>query len=94
MQKGYEEVRTPQILDRSLWKKSGHWANFSEEMFIRRMQMKDNYAVKPMSCPCHIQIFKQGLKSYRDLPIRLAEFGVCIAMNLRVLAWIDAGQTV
>lgn len=73
---GYQEVRTPQILDRTLWEKSGHWDKFKEEMFITESE-KRLFAVKPMSCPCHIQIFKQGLKSYRDLPIRMAEFGCC-----------------
>jgi len=76
---GYEEVVTPQIVDLELWKKSGHWENFSEEMFT--LQADDRqYAIKPMNCPCHVQIFKQGLKSYRDLPIRLAEFG-CVHRN-------------
>jgi threonyl-tRNA synthetase len=72
----YQELRTPQILDRSLWEKSGHWAKYRDEMFITESEKKV-FAVKPMSCPCHIQVFKQGLKSYRDLPIRFAEFGNC-----------------
>lgn len=76
---GYEEVVTPQIVDLELWKKSGHWANFSAEMFTVESDEKE-YAVKPMSCPCHILIFKQGLTSYRELPIRLAEFG-CVHRN-------------
>ncbi|TAK75077.1 MAG: threonine--tRNA ligase, partial [Gammaproteobacteria bacterium] len=71
---GYEEVSTPQIVDLELWKKSGHWDMFNEEMFTVESDDKQ-YAVKPMNCPCHVQIFKQGLRSYRDLPIRLAEFG-------------------
>ncbi len=79
LENGYEEVVTPQIVDLELWKKSGHWANFSEEMFT--VEANDRrYAVKPMNCPCHVQIFKQGLKSYRDLPIRMAEFG-CVHRN-------------
>lgn len=76
---GYDEIVTPQIVDLELWKKSGHWANFSEEMFT--VQTDDRaFAVKPMNCPCHVQVFKQGLKSYRDLPLRLAEFG-CVHRN-------------
>lgn len=71
---GYQEVATPQIVDLELWKKSGHWGNFNNEMFTVESDDKQ-YAIKPMNCPCHIQIFKQGLKSYRDLPLRLAEFG-------------------
>ncbi len=73
---GYDEVKTPQILDRSFWEKSGHWEKYHEEMFITESE-KRTFAIKPMSCPCHVQIFKQGLKSYRDLPIRMAEFGSC-----------------
>ncbi len=73
---GYQEVRTPQIVDRSLWEKSGHWEKFHADMFTTHSENRD-YAVKPMNCPCHIQIFNQGLKSYRDLPLRLAEFGSC-----------------
>jgi len=73
---GYQEVRTPQLVDRSLWEKSGHWEKFREEMFTTKSEERD-YAVKPMNCPCHIQIYNQGLKSYRDLPLRLAEFGSC-----------------
>jgi len=72
----YEEVRTPQIVDRSLWEKSGHWDKFSAGMFTTSSESRD-YAVKPMNCPCHIQIFNQGLKSHRDLPLRMAEFGSC-----------------
>lgn len=73
---GYQEVRTPQIVDRSLWEKSGHWGMYSDLMFTTQSE-KHDYAVKPMNCPCHIQIFNQGLKSYRDLPLRMAEFGSC-----------------
>ena len=73
---GYREVKTPQILDRSLWEKSGHWDKFGEEIFSLQAENRD-YAVKPMNCPCHIQIFNQGVKSYRELPLRLAEFGSC-----------------
>ena len=73
---GYQEIHTPQILDRSLWERSGHWEKFAGEMFTISADNHD-FAVKPMSCPCHIQVFNQGLKSYRDLPLRLAEFGCC-----------------
>ncbi len=73
---GYQEVNTPQLVDRSLWEKSGHWDKFREEMFTTSTENRD-YAIKPMNCPCHIQIFKQALHSYRDLPLRLAEFGSC-----------------
>ncbi len=73
---GYAEVRAPQVLDVSLWKRSGHWDNFRENMFFTESESRD-YAVKPMNCPGHVQIFNQGLKSYRDLPLRLAEFGAC-----------------
>jgi threonyl-tRNA synthetase len=73
---GYLEVRAPQVLDVSLWKRSGHWDNFREFMFFTESESRD-YAVKPMNCPGHVQIFNQGLKSYRDLPLRLAEFGSC-----------------
>jgi threonyl-tRNA synthetase len=74
---GYKEINTPQLVDSSLWKKSGHEAKFSDEMFT--VEAADNrvYVIKPMNCPCHIQVFNQGLKSYRDLPLRLAEFGSC-----------------
>jgi len=76
---GYEEIVTPQIVDIELWKKSGHLANFGDEMF--KVVTEDKvFAVKPMSCPCHVQVFKQGLKSYRDLPLKLAEFG-CVHRN-------------
>jgi threonyl-tRNA synthetase len=73
---GYEEVRTPEVVDRSLWERSGHWDKFREVMFTTSSENRD-YAVKPMNCPCHVQIFNQGIKSYRDLPLRLAEFGSC-----------------
>ncbi len=72
----YQEVHTPQIIDRSLWEKSGHWDKFHDDMFTTSSENRD-YAIKPMNCPAHIQIFNQGLKSYRDLPLRLAEFGSC-----------------
>lgn len=73
---GYQEIRTPQLLDRSLWEKSGHWEKFGDDMFYSESENRE-YAVKPMSCPCHVQVFKHGLHSYRDLPMRLAEFGNC-----------------
>ncbi len=73
---GYQEVKTPQIVDRSLWEKSGHWGMYADMMFTTHAEKRD-FAVKPMNCPCHIQIFNQGLKSYRDLPLRMAEFGSC-----------------
>lgn len=73
---GYQEIKTPQIVDRSLWEKSGHWGNYATNMFTTASENRD-YAVKPMNCPCHIQVFNQGLKSYRDLPLRMAEFGSC-----------------
>ena len=73
---GYQEIRTPQVVDLVLWEKSGHAANYAENMFITNSESR-TYAVKPMNCPCHVQVFNQGLKSYRDLPLRLAEFGSC-----------------
>ena len=73
---GYKEVHTPQLIDKSLWEKSGHWDKFGDAMFTTSSENRD-YAVKPMNCPTHIQIYNQGLKSYRDLPLRLAEFGSC-----------------
>jgi threonyl-tRNA synthetase len=73
---GYQEVRTPQVIDKVLWEKSGHIAKFSDEMFMTRSEERD-FALKPMNCPAHIQIFNQGLKSYRDLPLRMSEFGSC-----------------
>ncbi len=73
---GYQEIRTPLIIDRSLWEQSGHWEKFHDEMFTTASE-KHEYAIKPMNCPAHVQVFNQGLKSYRDLPVRLAEFGSC-----------------
>ena len=75
-QNGYQEIRTPQILDKSLWERSGHWENFRENMFTTNSDDR-SFAIKPMNCPGHVQVFNQGLRSYRDLPIRLAEFGSC-----------------
>ena len=75
-QSGYQEVRCPQILDRSLWEKSGHWANFSKNMFTTESESRD-FAIKPMNCPGHVQIFNQGIRSYRELPVRYGEFGSC-----------------
>lgn len=75
-QNGYQEVRTPMVMDRVLWEKSGHWENYRENMFTTESEKRD-YAVKPMNCPGHVQIFNQGVKSYRELPLRLAEFGSC-----------------
>jgi threonyl-tRNA synthetase len=74
--RGYQEVHTPQIIDRSLWERSGHWDKFRENMFTTSSENRD-FAIKPMNCPAHIQIYNHGLKSYRDLPLRLAEFGSC-----------------
>ncbi|MBI3444177.1 MAG: threonine--tRNA ligase [Magnetospirillum sp.] len=73
----YQEVKTPQLVDFSLWEASGHADKFSESMFTIRTQDERHLAVKPMNCPCHVQIFRQGIKSYRDLPLRMAEFGSC-----------------
>ncbi len=73
---GYQEVHTPQVIDRSLWEKSGHWDKFGDMIFTTHSEHRD-YAIKPMNCPAHIQIYNHGLKSYRDLPLRLAEFGSC-----------------
>jgi len=73
---GYQEVHTPQVIDRSLWEKSGHWEKFRNDMFVTESEGRV-FAVKPMNCPAHIQIYNHGLKSYRDLPLRLAEFGSC-----------------
>ena len=73
---GYREVKCPIILDASLWRRSGHWENFHENMFTTESESRE-YAVKPMNCPGHVQIYNQGIKSYRDLPLRLAEFGSC-----------------
>jgi threonyl-tRNA synthetase len=76
LQQGYQEIKTPQIVDFSLWEKSGHAEKFGDDMFSLTSQDRD-YAIKPMNCPCHVQVFNQGLKSYKDLPLRLAEFGSC-----------------
>jgi len=76
VQYGYQEVRTPTIMDRTLWEKSGHWQNYRDNMFTTSSENRD-YAVKPMNCPGHVQIFNSSLHSYRDLPLRLAEFGSC-----------------
>lgn len=76
LENNYQEVKTPQIVDRVLWEKSGHWGKYHENMFTTHSENRD-YAVKPMNCPCHIQVYNQGLKSYRDLPFRMAEFGSC-----------------
>jgi threonyl-tRNA synthetase len=75
-ERGYREIRTPQLVDLSLWEKSGHADKFGDDMFMLKSEDRD-FAVKPMNCPCHVQVFNQGLKSYRDLPLRLAEFGSC-----------------
>ena len=74
---GYSEVKTPQLVDRSLWEASGHWEKFGENMFTAQSEDEPTLALKPMNCPCHVQIFRQGIKSYRDLPLRMAEFGSC-----------------
>ncbi len=79
---GYVEVNTPQVVSRKLWEESGHWENYQENMFIvevdeEHAKTKTINALKPMNCPCHVQIFNHGLKSYRDLPLRMAEFGSC-----------------
>ncbi len=73
----YDEVKTPQLVDRTLWEASGHWDKFRENMFTAQSEDDRTLALKPMNCPCHVQIFRQGIKSYRDLPIRMAEFGSC-----------------
>lgn len=73
---GYQEIRTPMVMDRIMWEKSGHWENYREGMFTTESEKRD-YAVKPMNCPGHVQVFNSGLRSYRDLPMRLAEFGAC-----------------
>ena len=74
---GYIEVKTPILVDKSLWEASGHWEKFHENMFVSHTDDEKTLAIKPMNCPCHVQIFRQGLKSYRDLPLRMAEFGTC-----------------
>ena len=73
----YEEVKTPQVIDRSLWEKSGHWDKFKENMFMASGDDDKILALKPMNCPGHVQIYKQGIKSYKDLPLKIAEFGSC-----------------
>jgi threonyl-tRNA synthetase len=82
IESGYQEIKTPQVVDRKLWEKSGHWEKYRENMFITEIDEehandKRTNALKPMNCPCHVQVYNQGLKSYRDLPLRLAEFGSC-----------------
>lgn len=99
-QEGYVEVQTPQLVDRHLWEASGHWEKFRESMLVSEVEDGRIYALKPMNCPCHVQIFRQGIKSYRDLPLRMAEFGSCIRyepsgslmglMRLRSFAQDDA----
>ena len=75
---GYQEVRTPQLVDRTLWERSGHWEKYREHMFVAHVEdEKRTLALKPMNCPCHVQIFNHGLRSYRELPLRMAEFGAC-----------------
>jgi threonyl-tRNA synthetase len=74
---GYSEVKTPQLVDRALWEASGHWEKFREHMFVAESEDDRTFALKPMNCPGHVQIYKQGIKSYRDLPLRMAEFGSC-----------------
>ncbi|XVN43050.1 MAG: threonine--tRNA ligase [Candidatus Rickettsia vulgarisii] len=74
---GYTEVKTPVLVDKSLWEASGHWEKFREDMFALNTDHDKTLALKPMNCPCHVQIFKQGIKSYRDLPLRMSEFGLC-----------------
>ncbi|TPW36374.1 threonine--tRNA ligase [Oecophyllibacter saccharovorans] len=75
---GYQEVRTPQLLDRAFWEASGHWDKYRENMFVATVEEEDKVlALKPMNCPCHVQIFRHGLRSYRELPLRMAEFGAC-----------------
>lgn len=73
---GYQEIKTPQLADKVLWEKSGHWDNFRDNMFLTETENR-MYAIKPMNCPCHVQVYNQGIKSYRDLPLRLSEFGNC-----------------
>ncbi len=74
---GYQEVRCPQILDRSLWERSGHWENYKDNMFTTESEKRD-FAIKPMNCPGHVQVFNSDLRSYRDLPLRYGEFGMCV----------------
>lgn len=74
---GYQEINTPILVDRTLWERSGHWEKFHEHMFSVATEHEKHFAIKPMNCPCHVEVFRQGMKSYRDLPLRLAEFGCC-----------------
>ena len=74
--RGYQEIKTPQVVERTLWEQSGHWDKFQQQMFTTASEERD-FAIKPMNCPCHVQVFNQGLRSYKDLPLRLAEFGSC-----------------
>jgi len=91
---GYQEIKTPQVVSRALWEKSGHWDKFKDDMFTTESE-KHDYAIKPMNCPCHVQVFNQGLKSYKDLPLRLAEFGSCHRNEgVWCLAWFDAGSRI
>ena len=76
IEQGYQEINTPQIVDMSLWEKSGHADKFGDDMFAVSSEDR-KFAIKPMNCPCHVQVFNQGLRSYRELPLRLAEFGSC-----------------
>ena len=83
----YQEIKTPQVVDRKLWEKSGHWDKYRENMFITEIDEqhandKRTNALKPMNCPCHVQIYNHDLRSYRDLPLRLAEFGSCHRLSL------------
>ncbi len=73
---GYQEIRCPQVMDVSLWKKSGHWDNYADGMFFTESEKRE-YALKPMNCPGHVQVFNSGLRSYRELPVRFGEFGGC-----------------
>ncbi|MEN8236485.1 MAG: threonine--tRNA ligase [Pseudomonadota bacterium] len=77
LERGYQEINTPMLVDRTLWEQSGHWEKFQEHMFALETEHGRHFALKPMSCPCHVEVFRQGMKSYRDLPLRLAEFGCC-----------------
>ena len=98
---GYQEVHTPQVIDRSLWEKSGHWDKFGDMIFTTHSENRD-YAIKPMNCPAHIQIYNHGLKSYRDLPLRLAVAGAAyllpfvglhVANATRIAAAITTAST-
>ena len=97
----YQEVKTPSLIDKKLWEESGHWEKFRENMFITEGEDKKPMALKPMNCPGHVQIFKQGIKSYRDLPYRMSEFGSCHRNEpsgslhglMRVRAFTQDGRT-